>query len=64
MRRVPTITVSPLQYPDIKRMNTYANSVDERGKKSGVLKSFVGIGEVDLSPSRSGLHPFWPFRLL
>ena len=34
------------------------DSIDERGQKSGVLKSVVGIGDVDLSPARGGLYPF------
>ena len=58
MRRVPTIPVSPLTYPAIMRIHTSANSIDERGQKSGVLKSVVGIGDVDLSPARVGLYPF------
>jgi hypothetical protein len=58
MRRVPTLPVSPLTYPAITRMHTSANAIDERGQKSGVLKSVVGIGDVDLSPARVGLYPF------
>jgi hypothetical protein len=54
MRKVPSITVPPMKYPDIKMMNTYANPVDERGKKIGVPQSLVGIGALEIAR----LHQF------
>jgi len=48
MRRVLFITVPPMKSPDITMTNKYANTVNERGKKSGVPKRLVGIGELDI----------------
>jgi hypothetical protein len=48
MKRIPLITVPPMQYPDITKTNRYANPVDERGEKIGVPQSLVGIGELHL----------------
>ena len=44
--------------PGYHEEHTSANSIDERGQKSGVLKSVVSIGDVNLSPARVGLYPF------
>jgi hypothetical protein len=52
------MTVPAMKYPVIKMTNKYANSVDERGKKTGVPKKLVGIRERDLSQSRLGLYSF------
>jgi hypothetical protein len=49
---ISLMTATPMAYLDIKMTNKYANSVGERGKKSGVPKSPVGIGKLDIfSPS-------------
>ena len=48
MGMISLLTALPMAYLDIKMTNKYANSVDERGKKIGVPKSLVGIGERDL----------------
>ena len=45
---LPLLTALPMAYLNIKMTNKYANSVDERGKKIGVPKNLVGIGERDL----------------
>jgi hypothetical protein len=45
---VPSMTVPPMKSLDIKMMNNYGNRVDEQGQKIGVLKSRVGIDELDL----------------
>jgi hypothetical protein len=51
MKKIPSITVLPMKCPDIKMTNKNANSGDERGKKIAVLKSLVGMDELEAAES-------------
>jgi hypothetical protein len=58
MGMISLMTAPPLAYLDIKMMNKYANSVDERGKRTGVPQSLVGIDTLDMFFSHPLELPF------
>jgi hypothetical protein len=51
MKKIPSITVLPMQCLDIRMTNKNANFGDERGKKIAVLKSLVGMYEFEAAES-------------